>query len=160
MGDKGSIVISFTGHRPERLGLSGDERDESWKTIRNWLEEQIAAYSDYDVTLMVGMANGVDILAGLIAIDNGYKLHCVLPCKGYGNNNKYTKELLHKAKKIKTMQSSYTRGCDTLRDKYMAEHCDVMLAVYDHKGKSGVTNTIKFAENAGKKVIVTPKLLF
>ena len=60
------IKVAVTGHRPERI--RGQE-----KSIEYWLEGQIKnLLACYDkVVLIDGMAQGVDQIAALAAINNG-----------------------------------------------------------------------------------------
>lgn len=68
------IKVAVTGHRPERI--RGQEKD-----IEYWLEEQIKnLLACYDkVVLIDGMAQGVDQIAALVAINNGAQVSCYFP---------------------------------------------------------------------------------
>ena len=48
-------------------------------------------------------------------------------------------------------------GCDNVRDQYMVDHCDVLLAIWDGNKSGGVWSTIRKTQKAGKKIIYCPK---
>ena len=46
-----------------------------------------------------------------------------------------------------------------VKDQYMVDHCDILLAIFDGKKQGGVYSTIRKAEKAGKNIIYCPKIL-
>jgi uncharacterized phage-like protein YoqJ len=160
--------VALTGHRPQRLGLPDDELDIQWIKIGHWIFNQILNVSD----VYCGMANGSDILIGLNAcvIKESYrqispemkknrdlKLHCVLPCKNYNESNKYYSKLKNEADEWIELSDKFYKGCDNVRDQYMVDHCDVLLAIWDGNKSGGVWSTIRKAQKAGKQIIYCPK---
>lgn len=150
--------VALTGHRPQRLGLPADELDSKWDKIGCWITNQILDVSD----VYCGMANGSDILLGLKACNvkqknSKLKLHCILPCKNYEVANRYHKKLKKEADEWVELSDRYYKGCDNVRDQYMVEHCDVLLAIWDGNKIGGVWKTICKAQKVGKKVIYCPK---
>ena len=55
------------------------------------------------------------------------------------------------------LSDEFYKGCDNVRDQYMVDHCDVLLAVWDGIKSGGVWSTIRKAQKAGKKIIYCPK---
>ena len=49
---------------------------------------------------------------------------------------------------------------DNLRDEYMVEHCDILLAVWDGINIGGVWSTIQYAKKLGKPIIYFPSNIF
>ena len=160
--------VALTGHRPQRLGLPDDELDLKWARIGHWILNQILDVSD----VYCGMANGSDILIGLntCVIKESYraaspeleknrnlKLHCILPCKDYNSSNKYYSKLKTEADEWIELSDEFYKGCDNVRDQYMVDHCDVLLAIWDGNKSGGVWSTIRKAQKAGKKIIYCPK---
>lgn len=88
---------------------------------------------------------------------NSIKLHCILPCKNYNSSHKYYKFLKLKASEWIELSDEFYKGCDNVRDQYMVDHCDVLLAVWDGIKSGGVWSTIRKAQKAGKKIIYCPK---
>ena len=144
------MKVALTGHRPQRLGMPDDELDDKWDEIGNWIRNnliqmlQTTLLEDDSLDVYCGMATGSDILFGtssafLKAADIvPLKLHCVLPCKDYNSSHKFYK------------------GCDNVRDQYLVDHCDVLLAVWDGIKSGGVWSTIRKAQKAGKTIVYCP----
>lgn len=162
------MKVALTGHRPERLGLSNDEGDHEWKDIREWLIKQFVEISMIDLIqcnttdVYCGMASGSDILFGMIAYiyksgGLNIKLHCVLPCKEYNSSNKYYQLIKDHADEWIELSEEFYKGCDSVRDQYMVDHCDVLLAIWDSNKSGGVWSTIRKAQKAGKQIIYCPK---
>ena len=55
------------------------------------------------------------------------------------------------------MSDEFYKGCDNVRDQYMIDHCDVLLAIWDGNKSGGVWYTIRKAQKAGKKIIYCPE---
>lgn len=160
--------VALTGHRPQRLRLPDDELDIKWARIGHWIFNQILDVSD----VYCGMANGSDILIGLntciikeryraaspeLEKNRNLKLHCILPCKNYNSSNKYYNKLRTEADEWVELSDEFYKGCDNVRDQYMVDHCDVLLAIWDGNKSGGVWSTIRKAQKAGKKIIYCPK---
>ena len=84
-------------------------------------------------------------------------LHCILPCKDYNSSNKYYSKLKTEADEWVELSDEFYKGCDNVRDQYMVDHCDVLLAIWDGNKSGGVWSTIRKAQKAGKKIIYCPK---
>lgn len=162
------MKVALTGHRPERLGLLSDEGSHEWKNIRDWLVKKITDIRMFDLIqyhttdLYCGMASGSDILFGIIASIYranalNIKLHCVLPCKEYNSSNKYYQLIKDNADEWVELSEEFYKGCDNVRDQYMVDHCDVLLAIWDGNKSGGVWSTIRKAQKAGKQIIYCPK---
>ena len=55
------------------------------------------------------------------------------------------------------LSDEFYKGCDNVRDQYMVDHCDVLLAIWDGNKSGGVWSTIRKAQKAGKQIIYCPK---
>lgn len=162
------MKVALTGHRPERLGLLSDEGSHEWENISDWLVKQITDIRMFDLIqddtpdVYCGMASGSDILFGMIASIYkasalNIKLHCVLPCKEYNSSNKYYQLIKDNADEWVELSEEFYKGCDNVRDQYMVDHCDVLLAIWDGNKSGGVWSTIRKAQKAGKQIIYCPK---
>ena len=85
------------------------------------------------------------------------KLHCILPCKNYNSSHKLYNIIKEHADEWVELSDEFYKGCDNVRDQYMVDHCDVLLAVWDGIKSGGVWSTIREAQKAGKKIIYCPK---
>ena len=156
----GEMRVALTGHRPERLGLPEDETSKEWSRIRTWLEDTLFNLRTDNDELHVysGMASGSDFLFAILGWLTKYtKLHCVLPCKNYNSSHYYYKEIKTNADEWIELSDEFYKGCDNVRDQYMVDHCDVLIAIWDGNKSGGVWSTIRKAQKAGKTIIYCPK---
>ena len=120
-----------------------------------------------------GMMPGADMLCGLaVCIENSLQLpsqqlhlHCVAPYQqGIAHWSSYWQschaELHSKASSIHYISEHYTPTCYLMCNRYLVDHADVLLAVYDGRPKGSTAATIQYARRQGKKVIaIHPKKL-
>ena len=162
------MKVALTGHRPERLGMPDNELDDKWNKIRDWIVNnliqmfQTTLLEDDSLDVYCGMATGSDILFGMSSIFLKVdivplKLHCVLPCKNYNSSHKYYNDIRLLADEWIELSEEFYKGCDSVRDQYMVDHCDVLLAIWDGNKSGGVWSTIRKAQKAGKQIIYCPK---
>ena len=141
------MKIAITGHRPERL--NGHEQE-----IRNWIDEFLLKNK---VTAMYnGMAQGVDQICAKSAVKNRIPL---IICYPYKRTSFHPLEefLMDNATEIKFISKEYSKQSYYIRDKYMVDHCDVLLAVWDGKKVGGTWLTVKYAQSIGKEIIFFPQ---
>lgn len=161
--------IALTGHRPQRLGLPEDETDNAWEKIEEWITKQLFEMNEVsylngeNLDVYCGMASGSDFVFGTVAvlakIDRiiPLTLHCILPCKNYNSSHPFYKDIKKYADEWMELSDEFYKGCDNVRDQYMVDHCDVLLAIWDGNKSGGVWSTIRKAEKAGKKIVFCPK---
>ena len=108
-------------------------------------------------TFLCGMAIGFDLLAAetVLSLKKNYpqiKLVACIPCIGQEkyfsktDQKRYT-DAVKKADEQVILSDSYYRGCMQVRDKYMAERGDVMVA-YCTKKEGGAAYTVRCFEKA------------
>ena len=156
------MKIALTGYRHERLGFDNNLNHPSWYSLIDWMKSKIQEYKATDV--YSGMAEGCDMAFALAAIkikQYGYplKLHCVLPCKNYQSSHSLYDYIKNRADEWVELSDEFYKGCDNVRDQYMVDHCDVLLAIWDGNKSGGVWSTIRKAQKAGKTIIYCPKEL-
>ncbi len=132
----------FTGHRS--LGEDLSPRDLK-REIKKAIERGVDIFYN-------GMAMGFDLLAAekVIELKKKYpavKLIACIPC--YGQEKGFSAEdklryaaILKVADEQVCLSQSYYRGCMQVRDKYMAERADMMIA-YCKKQTGGAAYTVK-----------------
>lgn len=118
-----------------------------------------------DVTLISGMALGVDTLWALVALrlkrdfPTKFKLECAIPCQNH--SSKWVKEskaiyddILSKADKVTLVTDApYNPWLMQKRNEYMVDNSDMVFAVWD--GTNGGTgNCINYAVKNQKLVYV------
>ena len=137
----------FTGHREL-------PSDFSKKALKNEITKLVQAGVD---TFLCGMAIGFDLLAAesVLSVRKKYptvKLVACIPCIGQekyfskADQKRYV-AAVRKADEKVILSDSYYRGCMQVRDKYMAERGDVMLA-YCTKKEGGAAYTVRCFQKA------------
>ena len=157
-------VCSFTGYRLKKLYEAfGGEHDMA--ELKNKLRAEINQLLDLDYTVFqCGMALGADMLFADVVLEYKKKyprvrLNAIIPCRGQENSwnekqrQKY-KFLLDNANEVKLINNSpYFDGCMQMRNRYLADTCDILLAVYDGK-RGGTMQTVEYAKKQGRKIII------
>ena len=163
------MKVALTGHRPERLGYPNLDFETSpeWRKIINWLKEKILELGITDA--YCGMASGCDIAYGIAVLEFNnetwvYKLnrpkvnlHCILPCKNYNCTVTWFRALKEGADEWAELSDEFYKGCDNIRDQYMIDHSDKLIAIYDGNPWGGVNSTIQRAKRKRMEIIYYPK---
>ena len=150
------IKIGLTGHRTERL--KGKEQE-----VKEWIHRVLDIFLEgpNKVELLCGCADGADEIFGLCAYDNNdIDLTLVLPFYDYRINELGMNKLSTRANRRVSMAPEWDKDVDSLRDRYIAYNCDVLLAVWDGNPSKGVCETIEYAKAAGKVIIYCPRNIF
>lgn len=156
---------AFTGHRPQKLPFGFNEADERCTALKDILRKQIIHLIEEEkVTHFIsGMALGVDMYAAEIVLElkktyPGITLESAMPCETQANKwnaamrERYY-EIAAQCDKETMLQTKYTPDCMEKRNRYMVDHADYIIAVWDGK-PSGTGNTVKYAQKQEKKIIV------
>ena len=164
-------TCAFTGHRPQNLPFGFNETDERCVSLKQSLRiEIIKLIEGSNVThFITGMALGVDmyaaeIILGLKASYPGITLESAIPCENQAE--KWSEEqrdryfdIASKCDKETLLQNRYTPDCMERRNRYMVDHADYIIAVWDGN-PSGTGNTVKYTRRQGKPVIsIDPRTL-
>ncbi len=156
----------FTGHRPQNLPWRFDESDPRCLALKVRLKKAIQQVIEHSVIhFITGMALGVDQWAAELVIelkqahsDRGITLEAVLPCEDQTKKwrreeiERY-REILKRCDLVLPLQKSYTRDCMVRRNRYMADHSQFVIAVWDGQ-PSGTGGTVRYAKGLDKTVIV------
>lgn len=137
--------IAATGHRPARL--KGEE-----KFIKEWINK---IFTQYDCTAAIsGMAQGVDQIFARAAVENKIPLICCYPYKR--NLHPIEQEIINQAQNvdIRFLHQKYIGNkVYWIRDKYMVDNCDLLIAVWDGMKVGGTWLTVNYAQKIGRPVI-------
>ena len=112
---------------------------------------------------ITGMALGVDMYAAEIVLDLKSKyphitLESAIPCEtqaikwSVASRERYY-NIAAKCDKETMLQREYTPDCMDKRNRYMVDHADYILAVWNGC-PSGTGNTVRYAHKKGKSIIV------
>lgn len=155
-------TCSFTGHRPEKLPWGFDEADPRCTALKIMMEQQLRRLCDAGVhRYFCGMAQGTDryFLEILIRLKAEYPLtlEAAIPCPS--QPNAWSREereryyiLLEECDRIHQLSDHYYPGCMQHRNRFMVEHSDILMTVYDGT-PGGTATTVAYAKARGLKII-------
>lgn len=149
-------TVCFSGHRPEKLPDGGSECSQVIRTIKSILYKEILDSIDNGCTTFVtGLARGVDLWAGEMIMElkaQGMPLRLVAaaPYRAHGSSFKgkdrfVLGNIFLKADEIVYVCENYSRDCMRLRNEYMVDRSDKLIAVVSDY-RSGTGQTIRYAE--------------
>lgn len=159
------LSCSFTGHRPQRFSFGYDENSFDCMKLKYAVKEQIEAMIGRGVrSFLSGMALGVDTWAAEAVLkfrEQGYpvRLTCVLPCETQANrwtvaqSERYF-DILSRCDDTVYIGRRYISGCMLQRDRYLVDHSDILIAVYDGCGRGGTAYTVNYAFQKNRPVVV------
>ena len=131
--------------------------------VKTLLENAIStAIDDGFLTFITGMARGIDMWAGEIVLkQKKYNpdicLICAVPYEGFekkweiSEQNLY-RHILESADSVKFICKHYSRSCFQIRNCYMVDRSDRVIAVYSGE-KGGTKNTVQYAKRKDVEVI-------
>ena len=158
------MICAFTGHRPQKLKYFYDENASEYlklkETLRGVIEKKIEEGID---TFFTGMALGVDMLAAEAVLEvkkthSDITLIAVIPCVGQENkwseeNRKKYASLVLRCDSVVTISERYNRACMHIRNRYLVDRADSMIAVWDGS-PGGTGGTVALAEKRGIPITV------
>ena len=110
-----------------------------------------------------GMALGTDLMAAEIVLDlkvsyPGITLESAIPCETQAvkwtvSQRERYYDIAAQCDKETMLQSHYTPDCMDKRNRYMVDHADFILAVWNGK-PSGTGRTVTYARGKNRTVIV------
>ena len=155
----------FTEHRPNSLPFGYNEHEESCVKLKAILTDTIEKQiTENGVTHFIsGMAMGVDTFAAeaVLKLKEKYPqitLECAIPCetqaaKWSENWRERYYGIIARSDRETMLQTHYTANCMMKRNRYMVDHSDAVIAVWNGS-KSGTGNTVRYAMSRGKKVLI------
>lgn len=157
--------LAFTGHRPNGLPFKEDEASEQCRNLKIMLWQEILGRIGigYD-TFYCGAAMGADIICGelvLLAkprVEKPIKLICVVPFRGQAERWSETwqaryRSLLDQSDEVVCLSETYNDKCFSTRNRYLVDHADTLLAVFNGNRRSGTSSTVNYAYHQGKEIV-------
>lgn len=154
----------FTGHRPQTITYLWDESSpQSLELISRIKKAIVYLIKEKGVTHFIsGMAIGVDMIAAEIVLDLKKKyptitLECAIPCETQANKwtEKYRDRyfsIIEMSDKETLLQTHYTADCMHKRNRYMVDHSEYVVAVWDGS-PSGTGKTVMYAKENNKEIL-------
>ena len=148
-------VCVFTGHRDL-------QSDFSKKKLKEAVKEVIDMGAD---TFLCGGAKGADIICGELILaekqttNPQLTLICAIPFREHAERWSFDwklryHELLKGADKIVQVCDTYQRGCFHIRNRYLVDNCDLLIAIYNGEDKGGTAYTVNYAKQQGKEIVI------
>ena len=157
-------TCAITGHRPEKLGFaSTDTSCAEYVRFRGELTSAICALAADGVdTFIVGGARGVDTWA-MEAVsmlkyhDPSVRMIAALPYPGHNPfreeaERQHYQVLLARCDKIVYVSGNYHAKCFLARNRWMVDHAERVLAVWNGSVHSGTAQTVRYAQKLERRV--------
>ena len=146
-----------TGHRD----IPAEETAHVKAALRREIEK---AVNDGFTIFLSGFADGVDqyfaeIILELQNKNPNLKLIAVLPYRKRKDSlcqKEHTNTLLNACAEVIVIQEEYRPNVYSKRNRYMVEHSDRVIAVYDGREKGGTAGTIRFTHTLKKELREIP----
>lgn len=159
------MIIAGTGHRPDKL----PNKETGYKLpnptyikICKEIEKHLLELKPEKV--ISGMALGYDSYLAFVTLKLGIPLIAAVPFQGQelawpqASQNAYNALLKRATEVVIVSEGGYSAHKMQIRNEWMVNHCDVLLACYDGS-PGGTGNCIKYAKNLNKNIIIIdPKI--
>lgn len=148
------LIVSGTGHRPDKLGGYSDEAFEKLVKIAESGLKRIKV-----TEVISGMALGWDMALAQAAINLGIPFRAAIPFKGQElmwikKSQDYYNELLSKATEVVIVcEGGYSASKMQIRNEWMVNNSDVVYAMYNGDKFGGTYNCVTYAEKQNKIII-------
>ena len=160
------MKLAFTGHRPELLPFGENELSAAGIRVKAMiLDEIMRSAANGCETFLNGGARGGDIIFAeqvLLVKATEYpslQLITVVPHEEQANNwteawrDRYFR-ILELSTEVITLSARYTRDCYHVRNRYLVNNADRLLALYNDGGTGGAAYTVKYARQKNREIIV------
>lgn len=146
------MIISVTGHRPDKLG--GYDGDINYKLMRLF-----EVYLEHHKSTMVitGMALGWDQAVALACINNNIPFTAAIPFNGQESmwpvysQIVYNTMVGHAAKVVVVSKGVYSAKKMQIRNEWMVDNSEQLVAMWDGS-RGGTYNCVQYAEKQLKPV--------
>ncbi|NLO86494.1 MAG: DUF1273 domain-containing protein [Clostridiales bacterium] len=164
-------ACAFTGHRPTHFHFQYNEEHPDCIAIKQAMNKEVCSLIEKGVTTFYsGMAQGVDMWGAelILALKRQVpklKLIAALPCETQANRwsinqrDRYN-AILSLCDETIYVSRPYTQTCMFKRNRYMVDHAQNLIAVYDNQDHGGTAYTIKYAKNLQRNLILLPSAHF
>lgn len=142
------MIVGISGHRNERLNKSFN-----FGEVQKWLIQELTElknkYGD-DLFVVTGMAEGVDQIAAITALNLDIKVICWF---AYKHPLCLIEEsIVERAYETRFMYSEKVTPAFYMRDRAIVDESDLMLIVWDRQLGGGTWLTYEYAKEKGKKI--------
>lgn len=154
------MILACTGHRPPRLGLSYDRASSLHleELARLSLIDLMEELGQRPEQVLSGMAQGWDRAVAEAALSMGLSVTAALPFIGQESKwpapaqASYHAFLLRCSRVVTVCEGPAANWKYAQRDRWLVEHSDRLLALYDGGNDGGTAITVHYAAKMGKPV--------
>ena len=160
------MKLAFTGHRPETLPFGENELSAASVRMKTMILTEIMDCAAKGCnTFLQGGARGGDLIFAeqvLIVKATEYpniQLTTVVPHEGQANSwaeawrDRYFR-VLELSTDVITLSGRYTRDCYHVRNRYLVDNADTLLALYNGGATGGTAYTVQYACQKNKEIVV------
>lgn len=155
------LVIGVTGHRPSKLAKQNCYSDETLKKLTRLAYQNLKKLRPNKV--ITGMALGWDTGAAIAALLLKIPVVAAVPFQGQESRwppaaQRRYRRLLEKIENsggeiVIVSEGQYSPKKMLLRDEYIVDNCDILVALWDGK-KSGCTHhTVSYAQQQNVEIV-------
>jgi uncharacterized phage-like protein YoqJ len=156
------MIVSFTGHRPDKLG-GYRVPNPVYRHVCQQIEKALTELQPEKV--ISGMALGVDQWAAYIAYKMKIPFVAAIPFEGQESawplqsQQTYKKLVKLASEQVIVSPGRYASNKMQVRNEWMVDQCDKLIAVYNGDISGGTFNCIKYAQGIKKDIYyIDPKL--
>lgn len=165
---RGARRVAFTGYRPQKMPFGFNENDPRCRDFIRRLEDSICVLIFNGYThFITGGALGMDTYAAeiVLKLKKQYPmitLEVAVPFDAQSDRwadeyrSRYA-SIIEQADMITVISHPYTRSCMYLRNRYLVDNADLLMACYDGR-PGGTAMTVEYANRVGIPVeIILPE---
>lgn len=150
------MIIAFTGHRPDKLGGYNTPNP-----IYNYITKELKKTLNElkPDKAISGMALGWDQWAAQICIDLSIPFIAAVPFVGQekiwpqSSKDVYNRLLKQAIETAIVSEGGYSASKMMIRNEWMVDRCDKLIACYNGDKSGGTYNCIQYALSKGKEII-------
>lgn len=155
------LVVAVTGHRPDKLclgrqvewDLAGPVSDLLFAALRKAMDDLSPA------EVVTGMALGVDLAWALVALERGIPVLAAIPFEGQesrwspAQQRRYRDVLASPlVRKFVVSPGGYNPHKMQVRNEWMVDRCDFLVACFDGLPSGGTWNCVKYARRVERPI--------
>jgi len=158
-------TLAFTGLHPHKLPWGANEDDPRCLSLKIALRERLIRLIEGENVrrFISGMAMGIDMICAELVLELKASYPDITLTAAISNKEqdllwpqkqreRYAR-ILGQCDSVHAVSEVYTDDCMELRNRWMADECDILLAVWNDK-PGGAGSTISYAMEQGKRVII------
>jgi uncharacterized phage-like protein YoqJ len=151
------MILAGTGHRPDKIGgyklpnpIYIKICQETEKILLELKPEKIIS----------GFALGFDQYLANIAVKLNIPFIAAVPFEGQekawpqSSQKTFNRLLGFASEKVIVSEGSYAAYKMQIRNEWMCDRCDILIAVYNGDKSGGTYNCVQYAKKIGKKIII------